>query len=81
MGAQAEYAFFILGLAMAPVGLILLGIAAYQRNRRIALYGGICLAIFLLAIARVHYAQFWDVDACLDHGGNFDYEANQCVYE
>jgi len=66
---------------MAPAGVILLGVSAFRHNRRIALYGGFCLAIFLLAIARVNYAQFWEVDACLDHGGSFDYATNQCVYE
>lgn len=81
MGVEAEYVFFILGLAMVPVGLLLLSISIFRKNRRIAIYGVICLSIFLLAIVRVHYAHFWKVDACLDHGGRFDYATTQCVYK
>lgn len=81
MSSEAEYALFFLGLTMAPVGVILLGVALYRRSRRLALVGGICIAVFSLAVARVHSAQFWEIDACLDQGGGYNRVTGQCEYE
>ena len=81
MNAQLEYALFFLGLLLVPITLAIFGMAAFQRNRRMAIIGMVCLAISVFAFARVRYAQFWEIDACLDHGGSYNYEIEQCEYE
>ena len=78
MGSAAEYFLLLLGLASVPVGLLLLGAAIFWRDRKTAVLGCIVLAIATSVFVRVRYAQFWAIDACLDHGGSFNYEMGQC---
>lgn len=78
MDAIAEYALFLLGLMSLPAALVLFGVAAVRRSRRVARIGVILLGISALAFARVRYAQFWEIDACLDRGYSYDYERKRC---
>lgn len=71
----------MVGVLLIPMSLVLFGFAAFRRSRPIALIGTGCLAISALAIARLNTAEYWKIDACLDHGGSYNYEVKQCEHE
>jgi len=68
LGYVAEYALFGMGLLLFPTTIVILCIAAFRRSRRLAIVGGACLVIMLVAFARVRYGQFWAYETCLDDG-------------
>lgn len=77
MGYVAEYALFGMGLLLFPTTVVILCIAGFRRSRPLAIVGGVCLVIMLLAFARVRYGHFWARETCLDDG----YRCEEAGYE
>ena len=78
MDIYAEYGLVSLGLIFTLAGIFLLIAALVRRNSKSAIYAGAILALGMLLVTRLGYAEFWSVDRCLDAGGSFDYQAGTC---
>ena len=54
-----------------------------MRHRRIALYAGISVVVAIGAvwfIYREDIRSFWAIDSCLDRGGAWNYEVEECRF-
>jgi len=65
-------------LIPAGIGLVASGLRRCRRTRIVA--GVCCLVLSGLLFWRIQHAHFWTVDTCLDAGGRYDYEMQQCEF-
>ncbi len=63
------------------VGTLVLISGIRSRARTKQIVGAVLLIVAALLTWRIVASEFWAVDACLDSGGRYDYEASGCVYE
>jgi len=73
-----EHGLLFLGLALVPIGVTVLIVAAFKRNRRGLLAGTLCVALAVALVLRVRYAEFWLIDSCLDSGGAWSETTQSC---
>ena len=78
MDIGLEYGLVTLGLVCALAGIAFLTAALIRRSKKFAIFAISFLAISAALVGRLGYAQFWEVDSCLDDGGAYDYEADAC---
>jgi hypothetical protein len=81
MDVGLEYGLVTLGLVFALAGISLLAAAFIRRSKKFAIFAISFLAISAVLVGRLGYAEFWEIDTCLDAGGIYDYEASTCRYD
>lgn len=76
-----EFALLGIALLLVPIGLVffVLGLRRQQHKRLILGVG--CLLISGVLWWRTDHVEFWLVDRCLDAGGRYDYQAQECEFE
>jgi hypothetical protein len=73
-----EYGLVVLALLLAPAGLIALLVGGVRRSSKLLGSGVACLAVGAVLLLRINYAEFWQIDGCLDQGGRWNHESNAC---
>jgi ammonia channel protein AmtB len=81
MDVSLEYGLVTLGVVFALAGDALLAGAFMRRSKKFAIFAISFLAISAVLVGRLAYAEFWDIDTCLDAGGTYDYETSACRYD
>jgi hypothetical protein len=81
MDIALEYGLVALGLILGLVGIAFLIAALIRRSKKFAVFAISSFAISLVLVGRLGYAEFWDVDTCLDAGGVYDYQAHTCRHD
>ncbi len=66
--------------ACVIVGALLLVTAIRSRSRAKQIVGALLLVAASLLIWRIVASQFWAVNNCLDVGGVYDADLEECVY-
>ena len=75
-----EYALIGLAVLLIPLG-IMLALAGFRRRQRQLLAVGIaCVVLSGVLWWRTGHAEFWVVDRCLDAGGRYDSQAQECEF-
>lgn len=80
MPVGIEYLLVFLGMALGIIGFIVLVVALVRRRRSLGMVALSFLVIAAILVGRLGYAEFWDVDTCLDSGGAYNYDAETCEY-
>ena len=73
-----EHGLLFFAFALAPIGLVVLIVAAFRRSRRGLLTGAPCIGLAAALLLRVRYAEFWNIDTCLDSGGGWNETLQSC---
>ena len=73
-----EYGLVVLALLLAPVGFIVVLVGWVWRNRTALSVGAVCLALGVVLLLRIDYAEFWRIDGCLDQGGRWNQKSSTC---
>lgn len=80
MPVAFEYGLVLLGLLLGLAGLAILVVALIRRSRRSGILALWFLAAGAILVGRVGYAEFWQVDFCMDSGGRYNDETKSCEY-
>jgi hypothetical protein len=73
-----EYGLVVLALLLAPCGLIVLIVGGLRRSSKLLGSGVACLTLGSVLLLRIGYAEFWQIDGCLDEGGRWNHESKTC---
>jgi hypothetical protein len=73
-----EYGLVFLGLFLGPGGLVTIVVGAIRRSRQALVAGVACVAVAVVLLTRMGYAEFWLVDGCLDSGGRWNDAEGAC---
>ncbi|WP_339846664.1 hypothetical protein [uncultured Halopseudomonas sp.] len=80
MEAIVEYLMLFTGLLLVPVAISLFIAAALKKSKKLAKLALVLAAVSLALLVREHYSEFWSVDSCMDMGGRYNYEQQDCEY-
>lgn len=75
-----EHLLVLAGILLIPAGLLLLIFARLRWSHRATLAGLVLMALGALLLVRMHYAEFWQIDRCLEAGGRYDQQSDTCVF-
>lgn len=75
-----EYLILFIAMMLMPVAIFICIAAAIKRSKKLAKLALIMAVVFLAAIVRASYSEFWHIDGCLDMGGGYNYENQECEF-
>lgn len=78
---MTEQILNLAGILLIPTGLLLLILGRLRWSRKAALSGLALLVFGALLLVRMYIVEFWQVDACLDAGGRYNYEQGVCDFQ
>ncbi|WP_323846180.1 hypothetical protein [Microbulbifer magnicolonia] len=73
-----EHLLVLAGILLIPSGLLLLILARLRWSNWATIVGLVFMALGALLLVRMHYAEYWQVDSCLDAGGHYDPDTGTC---
>ncbi|MFC6633811.1 hypothetical protein [Microbulbifer taiwanensis] len=73
-----EHTLVLAGILLIPAGLLLLIYSRLRWSHWATKTGVVLMALGALLLVRMHYAEFWLMDSCLDAGGRYDRTAGTC---
>ncbi|MGL6160947.1 hypothetical protein [Microbulbifer sp.] len=69
------------GILLIPTGLLLMILGRLRWSRKAILSGVAFLVLGALLLVWMHFVLLWQVDACLDSGGQYNYKESVCDFE
>ncbi|WP_308364698.1 MULTISPECIES: hypothetical protein [unclassified Microbulbifer] len=69
------------GVLLIPTGVLLMILGRLRWSRKAILSGLAFLVLGALLLVRMHFVLLWQVDACLDAGGRYNYEPGACDFQ
>ena len=75
-----EHLIIFIALLLIPVVIFICIAAAIKRSKKLAKLALVLAVVSLAAIVRGNYSEFWHVGGCLDMGGGYNYERQECEF-
>ena len=76
-----EYGLLIVAVLLIPLGFVLTGFGLWRRRGKQLVLGLGCLLLSGMLWWRTGHAEFWLVDDCLDAGGRYNHQTQECEFE